>query len=310
MRGDGVADDSAGLQQAIDKVASSTGAGVLFVPKGTYRLTKTVYVWPGVRLIGYGDSRPVFTLGENTPGFQEGTGKYMLFFSGGRGFGRGGGNGTPADGSAGTFYSAISNIDIEIGPGNPAAVGIRFHVAQHCYLAHMDFRLGSARAGLEDIGNAVEDLHFHGGQYGITTKKSAPGWPILVIDCTFEGQSVAAINDQEGGLTLVRPQFKNVPTAVSIVPGSPEQLWISDGRLENITGPAPGHQQRDPPPGPRSTCKTSPAGRSRSWPASARAARPSPGPGRPMWSSSSPMGCTSRPGRGSADQDRPGQPTR
>jgi sugar lactone lactonase YvrE len=236
LHGDGVGDDSPALQQAIDKVASSTGAGVLFVPKGTYRLTKTVYVWPGIRLIGYGSSRPVFTLGENTPGFQEGTDRYMFFFAGGR---RSGGNGgTPPDGSAGTFYSAMSNLDIEIGPGNPAAVGIRFHVAQHCYLAHMDFRLGSARAGLEDIGNEVEDLHFHGGQYGITTRRSAPGWPILVIDCTFEGQSIAAINDQEGGLTLVRPQFKNIPTAVSIVPGSPEQLWLSDGRLENITGPA------------------------------------------------------------------------
>ncbi len=237
IQGDGVADDSTGLQQAIDKAASNPGAGVLFVPKGTYRLTKTVYVWPGVRLIGYGDRRPVFTLGENTPGFQEGTGKYMLFFSGGRGFGRNAG-GPPQDGSAGTFYSAMSNIDIEIGPGNPAAVGIRFHVAQHCYVAHADFRLGSARAGLEDIGNEVEDLHFHGGQYGIVTRRSAPGWPILVIDCTFEGQSVAAISDQQAGLTLVRPQFKNVPTAVSIVPDNPEELWLSDGRLENITGPA------------------------------------------------------------------------
>ncbi len=238
VHGDGVADDSAPLQQAIDKVASSPGGGVLFVPKGTYRLAKTVYVWPGVRLIGYGDRRPVFTLGENTPGFQEGTGKYMLFFSGGRGFGRGGSSGTPQDGGAGTFYSAMSNIDIEIGSGNPAAVGIRFHVAQHCYVAHADFRLGSARAGLEDIGNEVEDLHFHGGQYGIVTRRSAPGWPILVIDCTFEGQSVAAISDQQAGLTLVRPQFKNVPTAVSIVPGNPEELWLSDGRLENVTGPA------------------------------------------------------------------------
>ena len=237
VHGDGVGDDSAALQQAIDKVASSGGGGVLFIPKGTYRLTKTVYVWPGVRLIGYGDHRPVLILGENTPGFQEGTGKYMLFFSGGRGFGRNA-DGPPQDGGAGTFYSAMSNIDIEIGPGNPAAVGIRFHVAQHCYVAHADFRLGSARAGLEDIGNEVEDLHFHGGQYGIVTGRSAPGWPILVIDCTFEGQSVAAISDQQAGLTLVRPQFKNVPTAVSIVPDNPEELWLSDGRLENITGPA------------------------------------------------------------------------
>ncbi len=236
VHGDGIEEDSTALQEAIDKVASTTGGGVLFVPRGTYRLTKTVYVWPGVRLIGYGASRPVFKLGENTPGFQEGTGKYMLFFSGGRGFGRSGG--TPSDGSAGTFYSALSNIDFEIGPGNPAAVGVRFHVAQHCYIAHADFRLGSARAGLEDIGNEVEDLRFHGGQYGIVTRRSAPGWPILVIDCTFDGQSVAAISDQQAGLTLVRPQFKNVPTAVSIVPGNPEELWLSDGRLENITGPA------------------------------------------------------------------------
>ncbi len=230
---DGVGDDSAALQQAIDKVASSTGAGVLFIPRGTYRLTKTVYVWPGVRLIGYGDTRPVLTLSENTPGFQEGTGKYMLFFAGGRGRN----DGPPQDGGAGTFYSAMSNIDIEIGPGNPAAVGVRFHVAQHCYLAHMDLRLGSARAGLEDIGNEVEDLHFHGGQYGIITKRSAPGWPILVIDCTFEGHSKAAISCDEAGLTLVRPRLTNVPTAVSIAPGKPDELWISDARFENITGP-------------------------------------------------------------------------
>lgn len=231
VKGDGVADDSDAVQQAIDKVG---GGGILFVPEGTYRLTKTVYVWPGVRLIGYGDTRPVFKLAESTPGFQEGTGKYLFFFSGGRG--RNGG--PPSDGNPGTFYSAMSNIDIEIGPGNPAAVGVRFHVAQHCYLSHMDFRLGSARAGIEDIGNEVEDLHFHGGQYGIATKRAAPGWPILVIDCAFEGQSQAAIASDEGGLAIVRPRITNVPTAVSTAPDKADELWVSDARFENISGPA------------------------------------------------------------------------
>jgi len=236
VHGDGIGDDSSALQLAIDKVASSTGAGVLFISEGTYRLTKTIYVWPGVRLIGYGNTRPVFTLRENTPGFQEGDDKYMLFFSGGRGFGRR--QGPPQDGGAGTFYSAMSNIDIEIGPGNPAAIAVRFHVAQHCYLSHMDFRLGPALAGLKDIGNEVEDLHFHGGQFGIITKRSAPGWPILVIDCLFEGQSEAAISCDEAGLAVVRPHFKNIPTAVSIVPDKPDELWLSDARFENVTGPA------------------------------------------------------------------------
>jgi sugar lactone lactonase YvrE len=232
---DGVADDSDALQRAIDQVAARNQAGVLFVPRGIYRFGKTVYVWPGVRLIGYGEKRPVFVLGENTPGFQEGDGKYMLFFSGGRGRGD---NDRPRDGSPGTFYSALSNIDIEIREGNPAAVGIRFHVAQHCFLSHMEFRLGSARAGVEDIGNEVEDLRFWGGQHAILSGRSAPGWPILVMDCSFQDQSVAAIRSNEAGLAVVRPRFKHLPTAISMAPGKADQLWVSDAVLENITGPA------------------------------------------------------------------------
>jgi sugar lactone lactonase YvrE len=235
VQADGVADDSDALQQAIDQVAADNQGGVLFVPEGTYRLGKTVYVWPGVRLIGYGKRRPVFLLGENTPGFQEGVGRYMLFFSGGRGRGE---NSLPRDGNPGTFYSALSNIDIEIREGNPAAIGIRFHVAQHCFLSHMEFRLGSARAGLEDIGNEVEDLHFRGGQYGILTRRSAPGWPIAVIDCTFHAQSTAAIGCSEGGLVVIRPRFQDVPTAVSMSPDQADQLWVSDAILENVSGQA------------------------------------------------------------------------
>lgn len=235
VHADGVADDADALQQAIDQVAAEGQAGVLFVPEGRYRLGRTVYVWPGVRLIGFGPNRPVFLLGENTPGFQEGEGQYMVFFSGGRGRG---GEGPPRDGGAGTFYSALSNIDFEIRDGNPAAVGIRFHVAQHCYLAHVDFHLGSAKAGLEDIGNEVEDLRFHGGRYGITTRRSAPGWPILVMDCSFEGQSLAAIRCAEAGLAVVRPQFRNVPTAIEIAAGQPDQLYVNDAVLQNIKGPA------------------------------------------------------------------------
>jgi len=46
------------------------------------RVTKTVYMWPGIRVIGYGKTRPVLVLGRNTPGFQEGP-TYMIFFAGG-----------------------------------------------------------------------------------------------------------------------------------------------------------------------------------------------------------------------------------
>jgi len=244
VRGDGIADDSEALQGAINKVQETHMQGILFVPSGRYRISKTIYIWPGIRVIGYGETRPVFVLGANTPGYQQGP-AYMIFFAGGRpGSDRSPhgseekANATPPDASPGTFYSAISNIDMEIQEGNPGAVGVRGHYAQHCFLAHMDFHLGSALAGVHDGGNVAEDLHFYGGKYGIWTRKPSPGWQFTVIDSVFEDQTEAAIREHEAGLTLIRPQFKNVPTAISIDAKYSDELWVKDARLENITGPA------------------------------------------------------------------------
>jgi sugar lactone lactonase YvrE len=233
VKGDGVADDSAGLQQAINTIQERTNQGILFVPAGRYRLTKTIYIWPGIRLIGFGTVRPTFVLAANTPGFQQGP-AYMFFFAGGRPRT----NAPPPDANPGTFYSAMGNIDIEIQDGNPGAVGVRAHYAQHCFLAHMDFQIGSGLAGIHDGGNVAQDVHFYGGKYGIWTRKPSPGWQFTVIDATFEGQREAAIREHEAGLTLIRPRFKNVPTAISIDPQYSDELWVKDGRMENVAGPA------------------------------------------------------------------------
>jgi len=244
VHADGVADDSDALQQAIDKVQETTTQGILFLPSGRYRITRTIYIWPSIRVIGYGKTRPVLLLGANTPGFQQGP-AYMVFFTGGRpetnrssSSSNDHANATPPDANPGTFYSALSNVDIEIQDGNPGAVGVRAHYAQHCYLAHMDFHVGSGLAGIHDGGNVAIDLHFFGGKYAIWTRKPSPGWQFTVIDTTFEGQREAAIREHEAGLTLIRPRFKNVPTAISIDPDYSEELWVKDARMENITGPA------------------------------------------------------------------------
>ena len=143
-KGDGIADDSIALQAALDKAESTTAhEGILFVPAGRYRITRTIYVWPGVRVIGYGAERPVFVLGTSTAGFQKDIG-VMVMFAGwtpaevarvGRvPFSPPGTvppNDTIADAHPSTFYSAMSNIDFEIGDGNPAAIAIRMHAAQH-----------------------------------------------------------------------------------------------------------------------------------------------------------------------------------
>ncbi|MGH9343597.1 MAG: glycosyl hydrolase family 28-related protein [Terriglobia bacterium] len=259
VHADGKSDDSAAIQQAINRVQETTGQGIVFIPSGRYRLSRTVFVWPGIRLIGYGATRPVLVLADDTPGFQKGP-AYMVFFAG---FRPGtlparfrkllmsrfpGGHPPPTPGTVpatyvpdanpGTFYSAMSNINFEIGKGDSGAVGVRFHVAQHCFLAHMDFHMGSGLAALYDIGNEAEDLRFYGGQYGIITGRPSPGWQFTLIDSIFDGQQYAAIKEHEAGLTLVHDEFKNVPEAITIEAGHPDELWAKDVRLENISGPA------------------------------------------------------------------------
>lgn len=235
VNADGIHDDSDAIQQAVNKVQEMNRFGIVFIPEGRYLLTKEILVWKGIRLIGYGANRPVFVLGENTPGYQD-TEKfgYMVHFVSDK----------PEEGkpireaNPGTFYSAVSNINFEIKDGNQGAAAIRSHFAQHCYLAHIDFHIGSGVAGVHMVGNEIDDCRFFGGKFGIKTTKPSPSWPFLLIDSYFEGQREAAIETQEGGFTIIRNQFKNLPTAVSVNPRKAEELFMTDSRLENISGPA------------------------------------------------------------------------
>ncbi len=235
VHADGVGDDAPALQAAIDAVHAQPGhRGVLFVPPGTYRLGTTVNVWRGVRIIGYGATRPVFLLGAATPGFQGEAARAVLYFA----FDPPTPEQPLREGGASGFFAALSNVDLEIAPGNPSAVGVRFHVAQHSFLAHVDFRLGDAHAGVEDVGNLMRDVRFFGGDYGILATRTAPTWPFVVLDSEFSGQRIAAIRTEEAGLTMVRARFRDVPRAIEINAERPEQLWLSDAHFERITGPA------------------------------------------------------------------------
>lgn len=228
---DGISDDSDAIQRAIDRAQETIHHGIVFIPEGRYRLTKTIHVWTGIRLIGFGAKRPVFVLAANTPGFQQGTDRYMLWFTDER---------TPegqpiADASEFTFYSVVSNIDFEIGHGNPAAVAVRFNVAQHSFVSHANFDVGDGRAAIEQVGNQASDIHIHGGEFGIVTGKTSPAWQFLLMDSSFDGQRVAAISTHEAGFTLVRDRFENVPVAIEIPEGEVEQLYGRDLQMQHIS---------------------------------------------------------------------------
>jgi sugar lactone lactonase YvrE len=242
--GDGKADDSDALQKAFDAARDESRHGIVFLPSGKYRITRTLIVPPGVRVYGVGPTRPVVQLGANTPGFQQGV-STMIVFGGDDQYNVGK---VPVpvptivprdkvvrDANSSTFYSSMSNVDIEIGEGNPAAAGVRFRMAQHAFLSHMEFRLGSAFAGVYQAGNVIENVHFKGGRYGIVTEKTSPAWQFTLLDSSFDGQRDAAIREHEARLTMVNVAIRDTPVGIEIDRGYGDSLWGSDVRFERVS---------------------------------------------------------------------------
>ncbi|MCW3118680.1 MAG: gluconolaconase [Chitinophagaceae bacterium] len=240
IKADGSADVSVVLQEAINEVKIKHNFGILFIPEGTYRISHTIYVPQGIRVIGYGSKRPVIVLAKNSPGYQvadstdKGVAKYMFWFVNGMKTA-----GKPVyDAGASTFYSALSNVNLKIEDGNPFAVALRTHYAQHSFIAHVDIYAGHGKAGMFDVGNEMEDVKFFGGDYGIYTTKPSPGWQFMTTDTYFEGQRKAAIRTREAGLTIVRMRVKNVPAVIDMMPEFHERLFMEDCHFENVSGAA------------------------------------------------------------------------
>ncbi len=242
--GDGRADDSVALQQAIDAAAAGGHGGVVFLPSGRYRITRTIFVRSAVRIFGVGPTRPEIVLGNNSVGYASGVAA-MVSFTGEDQYRVGKAPVPPRtsvpfdpaifDATSSTFYSALSNVDFRIGEGNAGAVAVRFRVAQHGYLRHVDFHIGSGLAGVYQAGNEFENLRFFGGRYGIMSEKTSPAWQFTLIDSEFQGQRDAAIREHEVDLTLVNVAIRDTPVGIEIDRGYSDSLWGKDVRFENVS---------------------------------------------------------------------------
>jgi len=140
-----------------------------FLAPGNYRVRDTIYIWPAVRLIGYGAERPKIILPENSAGFGNPSQEKMIFyFAGGRPRSP---SGKVPDANPGTFYSALANLDIEFKTEIPAPSRPRTLCATLLPGAH-DFQLGDALAGIHEGGNVMKTCIFFGGTHGIWTSQT------------------------------------------------------------------------------------------------------------------------------------------
>ena len=110
FKADGKSDVTDALQEAINQVKREKNFGILFLPEGNYRISKTIQIPSSIRLIGLEETAGDL-FGSRYTRFQT-TQNYMIWFTGG----------LAQEGrslrmpGAGTFYSAVSNVvDFRIG---------------------------------------------------------------------------------------------------------------------------------------------------------------------------------------------------
>lgn len=172
-RGDGVHDDTAAIQAAIDyrrdddalKLTPGLGKApaVVYVPPGRYLVSGTIVIWFYTHLMGSHRCPPTFVLKPNSSGFgdpQQGLKPVVVAMNGYNTStdqhdwwdepGRIGKTGK-GDQENRNYYNQIHNLRIEIGSGNFAASGILWGVAQQTSIRAVEIHTGSGTIGL-DIG--------------------------------------------------------------------------------------------------------------------------------------------------------------
>lgn len=233
---DGCIDITEVLQQSLYQVKSTLTFGIVMLPEGEYQIHDTVYIPRSVRLYGYGRKRPVIRLVPHADGFGGACEssiknvRYMFWFTGNMPAGEA----DVVDANPGTFYSALSNIDFEIGEGNHNAAVIRAHFAQNCYVSYCHFEIGDGLAGIHDVGNEMEHLSFSGGEWGIYTGRCSPGWPFVLTDSEFTGQRKAGIYCKQSGMTVFRTRFSDMPVAMESMDGAWDKIVMKDCLLERL----------------------------------------------------------------------------
>lgn len=119
-KGDGVTDDTAALQKAIDETKGSPDT--LYFPNGVYLVSGSVGIFNGkphsadrfLNLQGQSEAGTVIRLKDQCPGFMDSAKpKIVLSLYEGQGTGD-------------VMHSYVRNLSVDVGSGNPGAIGLRF----------------------------------------------------------------------------------------------------------------------------------------------------------------------------------------
>ncbi|WP_310487336.1 glycosyl hydrolase family 28-related protein [Chamaesiphon sp. VAR_69_metabat_338] len=171
VKGDGRTDDTAAIQAVL--TAYPNGRRIIYLPNGTYLVSKTLTWPPGTPgkgdeykntiLQGQSESGVTIRLKDRAAGFANAATPKPVIFTG------------PAP--AQRFGNSIRNLTVDTGTGNPGASGIQFNASNQGSIRHVTIQSGDGLGvnGLDmnfadEIGPLlVKNLTVKGFQYGIRT---------------------------------------------------------------------------------------------------------------------------------------------
>ncbi len=212
-KGDGVTDDTAALQLAINE---NTGRHrVLYFPSGTYLVTATL-TWPKrwkgrdnwgqTFLCGEDRAQTILRLKDGT--FTDAKKPQAIMWCGGFG-------------SADWFHNYVENLTFDVGAGNPGAVGLQFYSNNSGAVRNCRFLAGgeSGVAGL-DLGHRdmngpllVRNCEVVGFRRGIVTSHAVNGQVFEHI--ALRGQREVGVSNEGQAISIRGLTSENAVPAVS-----------------------------------------------------------------------------------------------
>jgi Pectate lyase superfamily protein len=152
--GDGVTDDTAAIQQALD------ANRYVYLPRGTYLVSNTLTTQPK-RIILQGESQTdsIIRLKDNAIGFTDASVLRPLITT------------FEGDSTGQAFQNMIHNLTVDVGVGNAGAIGIRL--------------TNNNQGGIQDVTIRSSDPT-HQGRTGLALTKQWPG-PGLIKNVTIDG---------------------------------------------------------------------------------------------------------------------------
>lgn len=239
--GDGIADDSEAFRRAFAE-SNKTGffRPIVFVPRGTYRVTGTLAVGKSrfFSIMGEERDRTIIRLQDASPDFQDPAKPQPVLAVGG------GPNNNQA------FGNYVQNLTISTGKDNPGAAGLRYKASNYGATTELTIRSedGAGVAGLlldwGDPGPQIHrNMHIIGFDHGVRSTHSMFG-PVFE-NILLEGQRQAGIHNINNCLWMRRVLSRNrVPAVVNGQTGGtdsrpdPNFIILLASRLEGGDGPA------------------------------------------------------------------------